>query len=197
MIYKHRNERDSLLAEFKLKAFIHHLKWVVDVTFVDFKHREIEVDLTNGQGDTSEYSFDDVTLLPYIQKNDRQGKEIYLGDIVSLIGETTEGFYRKDFFEVIWDVKNLSYALLREDTIYNDPNMFDLCTHEGTKFEKTESLSITIESDYTQTPGFKITCLNCGSDDCEMTEDIDYDYEENPFSWGSYIYCNKCGNDNR
>lgn len=44
--------------------------------------------------------------------------------------------------------------------------------------------------------GFKIICLECGNEDVDIEEEIDYDYEENPFVSGYYLKCNNtdCGN---
>lgn len=40
---------------------------------------------------------------------------------------------------------------------------------------------------------FKITCLQCGSDNVSIEEDIDYDWDENPYLNGYYLYCKNCG----
>jgi uncharacterized phage protein (TIGR01671 family) len=40
-------------------------------------------------------------LMQFTGLKDKSGKEIYIGDIVEIIGETTEGFYRTDRFEVV------------------------------------------------------------------------------------------------
>lgn len=38
------------------------------------------------------------------------------------------------------------------------------------------------------------TCLLCGSNSISIQEDIDYDYEEEPYVSGYYLECNNCGN---
>lgn len=38
------------------------------------------------------------------------------------------------------------------------------------------------------------TCLKCGSNDISIEEEIDYDWEENPYTSGYYLQCNSCGN---
>ena len=37
------------------------------------------------------------------------------------------------------------------------------------------------------------TCLKCGSNDISIEEEIDYDWEENPYTSGYYLKCNCCG----
>ena len=44
---------------------------------------------------------------------------------------------------------------------------------------------------------FKIICLECNSEDVYIEEDIDYDYEENPYVVGNNIICRKCGSNER
>ena len=41
--------------------------------------------------------------------------------------------------------------------------------------------------------GFTIICNNCGSNNVELVDDIDYDYEENPYVSGHYLHCKDCG----
>lgn len=41
---------------------------------------------------------------------------------------------------------------------------------------------------------FKIICLECKSENVTLEEEIDYDYEENPYVSGYCIVCNNCGN---
>ena len=44
-----------------------------------------------------------------------------------------------------------------------------------------------------KTKGFTITCNNCGSNNVDLVDDIDYDYEESPYVSGHYLQCNNCG----
>ena len=43
-----------------------------------------------------------------------------------------------------------------------------------------------------QWPGFKVTCLKCGSDRVELNNSLGYSYTSG--SWGSIdLYCTSCG----
>ena len=43
---------------------------------------------------------------------------------------------------------------------------------------------------------FKIICLECESEDVVIKEEVDYDYEDNPYISGHYLECKSCGNHN-
>lgn len=49
----------------KPKVKVKHIGWICDVEFIDFKNKEVEVDLSEGNGDTSVYSFDEVTFIEF------------------------------------------------------------------------------------------------------------------------------------
>lgn len=42
--------------------------------------------------------------------------------------------------------------------------------------------------------GFKIECLECGSNNVYIQEEIDYDWDENPYVSGYHLECGDCGN---
>lgn len=41
--------------------------------------------------------------------------------------------------------------------------------------------------------GFEIKCLNCGSEKCVTTFDVDYDINNEPIYSPFYIICENCG----
>lgn len=42
--------------------------------------------------------------------------------------------------------------------------------------------------------GLKTECLECGSENVSIQEEIDYDYDEIPYTLDVYLVCNECGN---
>lgn len=62
--------------ELKINAYVKRYDWKVSVTEIDFKNKEVEVDLTDGNGDTSNFSFDEVEL--------------------SVSGDTSDGYHTFD-----------------------------------------------------------------------------------------------------
>lgn len=108
----------------KFKAYVHHLNWLVPVEEINFSQQYVEVDLSGGNGDTSQYGFDEVALAAYTGMADRNGQEIYTGHVVTLEVETTEGFYRTDSFRVKWVDEAAQFGLERDSIVHLELNAY-------------------------------------------------------------------------
>lgn len=80
------------MREIKFRAFVKNLKWLLPVITIDFDEENcfVEVDYT-GEGDYADYNFNEIELMQYVGLKDKNGKEIYEGDIIKL--GTEERFY--------------------------------------------------------------------------------------------------------
>ena len=106
----------------KIKAYVDRYKWTVPVTEIDFKNEEVEVDLSHGNGDTSNFRFDEVKL--------------------SVSGDTSDGYHtfnelyyhRMMLFAVICNSnKLLAWKSWKHDdgTMFDDYFVVGILTKEG------------------------------------------------------------------
>lgn len=106
----------------KIKAYVKSYDWIVPVTEIDFKNEEVEVDLTDGNGDTSNFSFDEVEL--------------------SVSGDTSDGYHtfnelyyhRMMLFAVICNTykdKAWKSKLHADGTMYDNYFIVGVTTDEG------------------------------------------------------------------
>lgn len=94
------------MREVKFRAFIKQLKLVVPVTDLYFECKEVECDLTNGQGETSVYSINEIELMQYTCLKDKNGKEIFEGDVV--ITDEADGLDQVKYYKGAFYIESLS-----------------------------------------------------------------------------------------
>ncbi len=91
------------MREIKFRAYIKNLKWTVPVTRINFDCETIEVDLTDGNGDIAEYDFDEIILMQYTGLKDKNGVEIYEGNIIAYIRNVRAARDTKVYGKIFYD----------------------------------------------------------------------------------------------
>lgn len=122
------------MREVKFRAFIKQLKMVVPVTDLYFECKEIECDLTSGKGETSVFSINEIELMQYTCLKDKNGKEIFEGDVV--ITDEADGldqiiYYKGAFYIESLSNRNFGDELLSDliveviGNIYENPELLE------------------------------------------------------------------------
>lgn len=109
----------------KIKAYVDRYKWNIPVTQIDFKNKEVEVDLTDGNGDTSNFTFDEVKL--------------------SVSGDTSDGYHT---FDELYYHRMVLFSIICNQN--KDLAWKSMKHHDGTMYENYFIVGIsTPEGDYT------------------------------------------------
>ncbi|MEJ8547169.1 YopX family protein [Brevibacillus borstelensis] len=135
--------------EVKYRAHVHQLGWVVEVVAIDFSLREVELDMTR-TGDTAYYRFDEIDLIKYTGLRDKNGKEIYEGDILRWTKRqytscSREEIESEEIQEVIVYWNETMWALAGDDRGYLlmpylvEPDAFEVI---GNIYENPELLEV-------------------------------------------------------
>jgi len=121
--------------EIKFRAFIKHLNCIADVLSIDFMSKEVEVYLDD-RDEIRIYPFDEVEILQFTGLTDKNGKEIYEGDILK--DEKSSNIEGKVFFneEKGWFEVDIGdccplYESMKEYSFVVIGNIYELL--EGTK----------------------------------------------------------------
>ena len=110
----------------KYRVYIKRLKLMLNVERINFDVGTVEVDASYGNGDLSEYGLDEIELMQSIGFKDKNGKEIYEGDIVEVI----DHWYTNEYPEIAKFTGVVEYGsgsfYVRMDETYSNYRLMDL-----------------------------------------------------------------------
>lgn len=110
------------------KIYVINKRKVYDVDYINFDDKSYGV--TEEDGLCEEYTFNEVALMENTGIKDKNGKYIYLGDIVKIV---------ETFFEVKYKIFK-GYAIENEDYTLSLEANFDTATVIGNIYENKELL---------------------------------------------------------
>lgn len=134
------------MRENKFRAFVKNKNIIVKVDKINFENKIIVTYLDELPFPTSAvYSFEDIELMQYIGLKDKNGKEIYEGDIVrKKCNYLNTGETKIRLYKVVWKEEWCAWALKKlgncTQSCYMYKNELDFCEIVGNIYENPELL---------------------------------------------------------
>lgn len=131
------------MRELKFRAFIKWAKLILEVESIDFKRKRVYCKTELGKPNPCDfYNFDDIELMQYTGLKDKNGVEIYEGDICRCWGGAEfNGYYEYNkIYEVKW--QGSGFEMVIDDCGYgwNYSSGFEYIEVIGNIYENPELL---------------------------------------------------------